>query len=100
MKAAIADILVITIILGTICAGIYFAGKFVIAQFFDSTPKLRDYAYSMTVKDPDGRDMGQIRINGELTPKVRNGFYLRDIENDMILDVRNDGSIRYYPGKN
>lgn len=98
MTDAIKDLIAIMLMIGAICAVLYFA---VIKQIFggSETAPPKDYAYSLTVFDPDGRDVGRIRINGELTPKVR-GFYLKDVESDMILDVRSDGSIRYYPGRN
>lgn len=96
----IKDIIGIISIVGTICAILYFAAiKPIFEDNKTEPPKtLHDYSYGLTVTDPEGREVGMARINGELTPKTRNGFYLRDFENDIILDVRNDGSIRYYPG--
>lgn len=58
--------------------------------------EMSDYTYSLSVADPEGREIGRFRIHGELSPKIRNGFYLKDIESGVILDFQNDGSVRYF----
>jgi outer membrane lipoprotein-sorting protein len=60
---------------------------------------IKDYRYQLVVKTPDGKKLSEMRIHGEIAPKpIRGGFYFKDVEGDMIFDVRNDGSVKYYKG--
>ena len=58
-----------------------------------------DYRYRLPLKTPDGEEFSEIRIHGEITPKPRDGFFFKDVENNVIFDVRSDGSVKYYQGK-
>lgn len=94
---SIKNLVVIVLIFGLVGLVIYAAcNDGVGGPVGEDNPEISDYSYSMSVTDPEGREVGRFRIHGELSPKIRNGFYLKDIESGVILDFQNDGSVRYF----
>jgi hypothetical protein len=94
---SIRNLIVIVLIFGLVGLVIYAVNKGGFSDLMDKdNSDIRDYSYSLFVTDPEGREVGRFRIHGELSPKIRNGFYLKDIESGVILDFQNDGSVRYF----
>jgi hypothetical protein len=94
---SIRNLIVIVLIFGLVGLVIYAVGK----DGFDGLMgkdelEIKDYSYSLSVTDPEGREVGRFRIHGELSPKIRNGFYLKDVGSGVILDFQNDGSVSYF----
>ena len=94
---SIKNFIVIVLIFGLVGLGIYGVCNDGLGGLTgEDESEIKDYSYLMSVTDPEGREVGRFRIHGELSPKVRNGFYLKDIESGVILDFQNDGSVRYF----
>ena len=94
---SIRNLIVIALVFGLVGLVVYAVNNGVFGGLTGKDePEIKDYSYSMSVTDPEGREVGRFRIHGELSPKIRNGFYLKDIESGVILDFQNNGSVRYF----
>jgi hypothetical protein len=58
---------------------------------------IKDYRYGLTVTTPDGETVGEAKIAGDIIKKPRDGFFIKDIKNNMLLEIHSDGTISYYP---